>query len=169
MQGQQTARQRVWIGLGGNVGDVLASFRTALSAMRHLPETEVIAVSKVYHTPPSGPVTDQPPFLNAVVEVVTSLELPDLMRWCLQVERMLGREREVPQGPRTIDLDLIAAETESCCTDVLQLPHPRAHERAFVLLPLADLAPGLVLAGRPVSEWLAACDLADITIADDCL
>ncbi|MFN7520002.1 MAG: 2-amino-4-hydroxy-6-hydroxymethyldihydropteridine diphosphokinase [Lysobacteraceae bacterium] len=145
MQAERTAR-RAWVGLGGNLGDVDAAFASAIAGLRAAPGIEVIAVSRRYRTAAWG-VTDQPPFLNAVVALDTTLEPVELLDALLALERAAGRDRsrETRWGPRPLDLDLLAVDGMVFHTPRLVLPHPRAHERAFVIVPWADLAPDLEL------------------------
>ena len=139
-----------YVALGANLGDREASIRRAaelIGAQR---------LSTIIETPPWG-VTDQPDFLNAVAELETDLGPRPLLERLLEVERELGRVRGGRRwGPRTIDLDLLVLGDETSDTPALQLPHPRLHERPFVLVPLAELAPGLVIPGRgPVADLLS--------------
>jgi 2-amino-4-hydroxy-6-hydroxymethyldihydropteridine diphosphokinase len=131
-----------YVGLGANLGDREASIRRAaeLIGARRL--------SPIYETEPWG-IVDQPDFMNAVAEVDTELGPRELLDRLIEVERELGRVRDGKRwGPRTIDLDLLVFGAETSDTAALQLPHPRMHERLFVLVPLADLAPDLVVPGR---------------------
>lgn len=144
---------RAYIGLGSNLGDREQSIRRAaelIGARR---------VSTIRETEPWG-IEDQPFFLNAVAEVETDLPPRRLLDRLLEVERKLGRTRDGARfGPRTIDLDLLLYGDETIDEAGLQVPHPRLHERRFVLEPLAELEPSLVVPGRgPVSALLAALD-----------
>ena len=151
-----TAR-RAWVGLGGNVGDVSACFASALAQLAATDGIDVVRVSRAYRTPAWG-VTDQPDFINAVAEFATSLAPLALLDVLQAVERAHGRDRAREQrwGPRTLDLDLLAMEGEVLDTPALQLPHPRAVERAFVLVPWSEIAPGLDLPGLGRVDALAA-------------
>ena len=113
----------------------------------------------MYECEPVGK-TDQPRFLNAAVAIETDLEPHDLLRECLRIERLCGRERLERWGPRTLDLDILAYEDRVVCSAGLIIPHPRLHERAFVLLPLAEIAPDLVVPGgaATVAELASAVD-----------
>jgi 2-amino-4-hydroxy-6-hydroxymethyldihydropteridine diphosphokinase len=144
----QGALTRCWIGLGGNVGDVGAAFDAALAHLDALPGLRLIAQSRRWRTPAWG-VTDQPDFINAVAEFHTALEPLALLDALQAVERAHGRDRAKEQrwGPRTLDLDLLAVEGVVLDSPGLVLPHPRLAERAFVLVPWAELAPGLHLPG----------------------
>jgi 2-amino-4-hydroxy-6-hydroxymethyldihydropteridine diphosphokinase len=148
---------RAYVGLGSNLGDRERTIRDALEALAGEPEVRVVAVSTLIDTEPVG-LVDQPRFLNGVAELETTLGARDLMRVLLQVERRFGRRREgvPPQGPRTLDLDLLLygqAEIDEPC---LRVPHPRLHERGFVLGPLAEVAPGLEVPGKGRIETLLA-------------
>jgi 2-amino-4-hydroxy-6-hydroxymethyldihydropteridine diphosphokinase len=127
-----------FIALGSNLGDRLATLRHAAHALQTL--GSVRASSRVWETRAMY-LEDQPPFLNAAVALVTPLAPLALLDELLRIERSLGRVRTVRNGPRTIDLDLIAHGDTTLCSERLTLPHPRLHERAFVLCPLAEIAP----------------------------
>ena len=147
---------RAYVGLGSNLGDRQATLDAALSALADDPEIDVVAVSAVRETDPVG-LTQQPRFLNAAAAVETELDPRSLLERLLAIERRLGRTRAGPRfGPRTIDLDLLVYGSERLAEPGLELPHPRLHERRFVLEPLAELDPGLVVPGRgPVGALLA--------------
>ena len=144
---------RAYVGLGTNLGDREATLRQAVDLLRE--RVDVRAVSSVRETEPWG-LVDQPPFLNAAVEVETELTARELLDLLFDVEQSLGRTREGPRyGPRTIDLDLLVYGEETLDEPGLTVPHPRLHERRFALEPLAELAPDLVVPGRgPVSRLL---------------
>lgn len=142
---------RAYIGLGSNLGDSLAVLRSATARLAGL--GAVLAASPVYETDPVG-YEDQPAFLNAVVLLDTTLEPPALLDGLLAIEAEFHRERTVRWGPRTLDLDLLWYEGVTSADDRLTLPHPRAHEREFVLRPLTDLDPQLPLAGSTAGELL---------------
>jgi 2-amino-4-hydroxy-6-hydroxymethyldihydropteridine diphosphokinase len=130
---------RVFVGLGSNVGDRLGKLKAAAGALDGLPSTRVVGRSPVYETSPVGP--RQRDFLNAVVEVRTAAEPAEFLR-CLQgIERRLGRRRRAKWGPREIDLDILFHGRRRVRAGKLSVPHPRLRERLFVLRPLADLAP----------------------------
>ena len=151
------------IALGGNVGDVRSTFDRAVAMLCDGGEVRFLARSSNYRTPPWG-VTDQPPFVNAVIAVATSLSPHDLLARALKVERAFGRDRESERrwGPRTLDLDLLAYDDLVLHSPDLTLPHPRLFERAFVLVPLAEIAPDRVIAGIRVSDALKRIDTGGI-------
>jgi 2-amino-4-hydroxy-6-hydroxymethyldihydropteridine diphosphokinase len=151
------------LGLGGNVGDVRATLDAAIALFADGADVTLIARSSDYATPPWG-VTDQPPFVNCAIAVETTLAPRALLDRALCVERALGRDRarEERWGPRTIDIDLIACDDLSLNEPDLVLPHPRLFERAFVLVPLAEIAPDRRIAGRRVRDALAQLDTAGI-------
>jgi 2-amino-4-hydroxy-6-hydroxymethyldihydropteridine diphosphokinase len=151
------------VALGGNVGDVRETFDRAIALLCDGHAVRLTARSSDYRTPPWG-VADQPPFINAVIEVATALSARDLFARMRDVERALGRDRgkERRWGPRTLDLDLLAYDDLTLDGAELTLPHPRLFERGFVLVPLAEIAPGRVIAGRPVREALARTGVGGI-------
>jgi 2-amino-4-hydroxy-6-hydroxymethyldihydropteridine diphosphokinase len=142
---------RAYVGLGANLGDREATMRRAIGLLG----VEVVAVSTLRETDPVG-YEDQPRFLNAAVAIETTLTPEELLDRLLAVERELGRTREGPRyGPRTIDLDLLLYGDEIVDEPGLRVPHPRLAERRFVLEPLFELEPGLVIPGvGPVSALL---------------
>lgn len=146
---------RAFLGLGGNIGDPTAAMAAALRMLDASPDIEVAAVSSLYRTPPWGKL-DQPDFINAAAELRTSLSPRALLEACLAAERNLKRVRAERWGPRAIDIDILVFEGHAVKEEGLEIPHPRLTERAFVLEPLAELAPDLAIAGRPVARWLEA-------------
>jgi 2-amino-4-hydroxy-6-hydroxymethyldihydropteridine diphosphokinase len=146
-----------YIGLGSNLGDREAFLRRALERLRAEPQIDVTAVSSVRETDPVG-LVDQPRFLNAVARIETDLAPRDLLDRMLAAERALGRRRDGPRfGPRTIDLDLLVYGDEEIAEPGLIVPHPRLAERRFVLEPLHELDPSLVVPGcGRVSDLLSA-------------
>ena len=146
----------VLIALGGNVGDVRATFRKAIAHVCGMTQGVLVARSSDYATPPWGD-EDQDPFINACVEIETELDPHALLFVLQKVEKKFGRTRtkERRWGPRTLDLDLIAYDDVRLDKPELTLPHPRVFERAFVLVPLAEIAPDRVIAGRRVGDALA--------------
>jgi 2-amino-4-hydroxy-6-hydroxymethyldihydropteridine diphosphokinase len=153
---------RAYVGLGSNLGDREGTLRAALGRLRHLPETKVLRVSTLRNTEPVG-YLDQPRFLNGAAELETGLTARRLLGALLELERAFGRDRaSVPaQGPRTLDLDLLLYGQEQIDEPGLELPHPRLHERRFVLEPLAELDPSLEVPGKgSVQTLLARLDSA---------
>jgi 2-amino-4-hydroxy-6-hydroxymethyldihydropteridine diphosphokinase len=150
---------RAYVALGSNLGDREQMLRSALAAVAAEPGIEVVACSSFRETDPVG-FLEQPRFLNGAAVLVTELTARELLGRLLDVERRLGRTRTGPPlGPRTIDLDLLLYGAETIAEPGLQVPHPRLHERRFVLEPLVELAPDLVVPGRrSVSDLLAALD-----------
>ncbi len=133
---------QVFAGLGGNVGDRLAMLKAAVEAMQSDPEIEVVRTSSVYETSPVGP--EQPDFLNAVVELDTDLAAAELLARFQAIEVRLGRIRRPRWGPREIDIDLLFYGEETIDEEGITVPHPELGNRAFVLVPLSELAPSLV-------------------------
>jgi 2-amino-4-hydroxy-6-hydroxymethyldihydropteridine diphosphokinase len=148
---------RAFVALGSNLGDREATIRDALAALESQPGVTVAAVSTLIDTAPVG-VVDQPRFLNGVAALDTDLSARDLLDLLLDVEHRFGRTREgVPaQGPRTLDLDLVLYDDAEIDEPGLTVPHPRLHEREFVLGPLAEVAPGLEVPGKGKVETLRA-------------
>jgi 2-amino-4-hydroxy-6-hydroxymethyldihydropteridine diphosphokinase len=144
---------RAALSLGGNLGDARAIIAAALAALE-ASGVRVVARSSDYRTRPWGK-TDQPDFTNVSAVVETALPPLDLLAVCLEVERQLGRVRHERWGPRLIDIDLIAYDDVRMDTPALTLPHRHAHERGFVLIPLAEIAPDLLIGDRTVAELAA--------------
>ena len=139
------------------MNDPSAQLRRAAQALRKLPGTRSRRCSSLYRTAPVG-LTEQPDFINAVCEIDTTLSAPDLMRALLHIEQAQGRVRDIPGGPRSLDLDLLLYGDQISHDTDLTLPHPRLHERAFVLYPLAELAPALHIPGHGrVDSLLGSC------------
>jgi 2-amino-4-hydroxy-6-hydroxymethyldihydropteridine diphosphokinase len=145
---------RAYVGLGANLGDREATLRRALELLGARPGIEVVAVSSFRETDPVG-YLEQPRFVNAAAAVETELAPHELLDTLLAVERELGRTRDGPRfGPRTVDLDLLLYGDLRLDEPGLTVPHPRLHERRFVLEPLAEIAPGLVVVGLGAVEAL---------------
>jgi 2-amino-4-hydroxy-6-hydroxymethyldihydropteridine diphosphokinase len=151
----------VYLSLGGNLGDPARSMGAALRMLDADESMRVVVVSSLYRTPPWGKL-DQPDFLNAAAEISTVLAPHALLDLCLDVERRLKRVREERWGPRLIDIDILVFGDRIIHETGLEVPHPRMLERAFVLAPLAEIAPDLTVDGRSVVERLAALDSAGI-------
>jgi 2-amino-4-hydroxy-6-hydroxymethyldihydropteridine diphosphokinase len=144
------------IALGGNVGDVRATFKKAIVGISSAAQAVLVARSSDYATPPWGD-EQQARFINTCIEIETGLAPLRLLQVLQGIEQMFGRDRlrERRWGPRTLDLDLIAYDDMSMDQPELTLPHPRAIERAFVLVPLSEIAPDRLIAGRRIREALA--------------
>lgn len=157
--------RRATLGLGGNIGDPVRSMAEALRALDARADCRVVAVSRLYRTPPWGK-TDQDWFFNACALIETSLAPESLLDTCLGIERDMKRERKERWGPRTIDIDVLTFEGVEQAGGRLELPHPRMTGRGFVLMPLADVAPALKVQGRTVEAWLGEADVTGIEPAD---
>jgi 2-amino-4-hydroxy-6-hydroxymethyldihydropteridine diphosphokinase len=147
-----------YLGLGANLGDREASILAVLAALDSLPTIEVTAVSSLYETVPVG-MTDQPDFLNAVAQIQTSLRPEQLLQAVLHLETERGRVRNQRWGPRVIDVDILVYGDQSITLPGLTVPHPRLEERAFALVPLAEVAPEMVLPGRTAPVKIRAEEL----------
>jgi 2-amino-4-hydroxy-6-hydroxymethyldihydropteridine diphosphokinase len=147
------------VGLGGNIGDVRTTLDRAVAAFCDGTDVGLVAQSSDYATPPWG-VVDQPSFVNRCIAVETALAPRALLERALTVERSLGRDRTREQrwGPRAIDIDLLAYDDIAMEEPGLTLPHPRLFERAFVLVPLAEILPDRVIAGMRVRDAVARVD-----------
>jgi 2-amino-4-hydroxy-6-hydroxymethyldihydropteridine diphosphokinase len=151
----------IYLALGTNLGDRFANLQAAIAALP--PAVRVRSRSPVYETLPWG-LTSQPAFLNMVLKGETALAPVELLKHLKLLETELGRLPSVRWGPRRIDMDILFYDQLILDTPELTIPHPRLHERAFVLVPLADLAPSLVhpVLGKPVSQLLAAVDTTGV-------
>ncbi|PWB72785.1 MAG: 2-amino-4-hydroxy-6-hydroxymethyldihydropteridine diphosphokinase [Anaerolineales bacterium] len=151
----------IYLSLGSNLGDRSANLKQALSSLP--PQMEVKAKSKVYETPPWG-YEDQDNFLNQVVKAVTYLEPEPLLKHIKRLEVALGRKASFRYGPRLIDIDILFYDDLVYESPALTIPHPHAHERGFVLLPLMDIAPDLVhpVSGKSIRELIAFCEVGGI-------
>jgi 2-amino-4-hydroxy-6-hydroxymethyldihydropteridine diphosphokinase len=155
-----------YVALGSNLADPAAQVERGFAALAALPGTRLRARSRLYRTPPWG-VVDQPAFVNAAAALETSLAPRALLEALLAIEAGAGRVRGVRNGPRTLDLDLLAYGDCELREAGLTLPHPRLHERAFVLLPLADVAPGFDVPGQGrVADLLANVDTTGCVAID---
>ncbi|MCR5176330.1 MAG: 2-amino-4-hydroxy-6-hydroxymethyldihydropteridine diphosphokinase [Anaerovibrio sp.] len=142
-----------YISIGSNIGDKEANIKAAVNQLAASDKIQLISVSSLYRTPPWGN-TEQPFFLNGALLVRTSLKPHDLLSLCQDIERGLGRVRHEHWGPRTIDLDLLYIEGIKVRLPELVIPHPYMLERSFVLVPLQEIAPELMINGRGISEYL---------------
>jgi 2-amino-4-hydroxy-6-hydroxymethyldihydropteridine diphosphokinase len=145
---------RAAVALGSNIEDPQAQVQRGFDEIAALPETQLLARSRLYRTAPVGYV-DQPDFVNACALVETKLAPRALLAALLDLERRHGRVRHIPNGPRTLDLDIVLYGDEVIDEPGLKIPHPRAHERAFVLVPLVDVWPEATIPGKGAArEWL---------------
>jgi 2-amino-4-hydroxy-6-hydroxymethyldihydropteridine diphosphokinase len=151
----------VYLALGTNLGDRTANLKQAIAALT--PQLEVKAKSQVYETPPWG-FEDQPKFLNQVIKANTYLDPEPLLKHLKRLEVALGRKESFPNGPRLIDMDILFYDDLVLEKPSLVLPHPRLHERGFVLLPLLEIAPNLVhpVHKKSVREMAEMCDMTGI-------
>ena len=159
-----SAPVRAYIGLGANLGDAASTVESAISRLAAADDITLVAGSRLYRTPAWG-VTDQPDFINAVAGVDTTLPAEALLSLLLSIERDAGRDRAAERrwGPRALDLDLLLYGDRCIDAPGLRVPHPHLHERAFVLVPLAELAPRLVLDGHgPIAALLDRMATGDI-------
>ena len=155
--------ETAYIALGSNLEQPQRQLQAGFAALARLPGTQLIAQSSLYRSAPVG-YADQPDFVNAVAAIRTSLSPRDLLDALLNIEREHGRVREFPNAPRTLDLDIALYGTRVIDEPGLSIPHPRMHVRAFVMVPLAEIAPDAVVPGRgPVRELLAGVDVASVT------
>jgi 2-amino-4-hydroxy-6-hydroxymethyldihydropteridine diphosphokinase len=150
----------IFLGLGTNVGDRYANLQAALDALA--PKVRITARSPVYQTPPWG-YTEQADFLNMVVSAETELKPRGLLKFIKKIEKQVGRTATFRWGPREIDIDILFYDHLSLNTSKLTIPHPRVHQRAFMLVPLADLAPDL---RHPVTEKTIREHLAEVEAVD---
>lgn len=151
------SQERVYLSLGGNLDDPAKAMAAALRMLDADPRTNVISVSSLYRTPPWGKL-DQPDFLNAAAEISTSLSPREFLELCLEAERKLKRVREERWGPRLIDIDILAFGDRTIHEAGLEVPHPRMLERAFVLVPLTEIAPHFAIGGVSASDRLPLID-----------
>jgi len=146
----------VYVALGANLGDPASTLRAAFGALANLPDSRIVRSSSLYRTAPLG-LTEQPDFINAVAALETLLAPEAMLDALLDLESRFGRLRGEKNGPRSLDLDLLLYNDQLVDLPRLTLPHPRLHLRAFVLYPLAEIAPDLRLPGRGhITAWLPA-------------
>jgi 2-amino-4-hydroxy-6-hydroxymethyldihydropteridine diphosphokinase len=149
------------LGIGGNIGDVVDIMRRAVSYLDACDGIDILKISPLYKTPPWG-LEDQDWFINACLLISCTLPPKKLLAACQSIEKKLHRKRNIRWGPRTIDIDILTLEGFTSSDPALTVPHPRMHERAFVLVPLADIAPDLMVSGKTVSDWQKTVDCSDI-------
>lgn len=148
-----------FISIGSNIGEREVYLKQAVEALKERADTTVNKVSSIYETAPVG-YTDQADFLNIVISIQTTLSAQELLMICQGIEQELGRERTIRWGPRTVDLDILLYNQDNIETESLIVPHPRMAERAFVLVPLLEIAPNAVhpISGKAYSEEEAIHD-----------
>ena len=154
------------LGLGGNIGDPVAAMALALRRLDARQDCRVRDVSRLYRTPPWGK-TDQADFYNACAAIETTLAPHGLLEVCLEIERDMKRVRSERWGPRTIDIDVLTYDALDIDEQDLTVPHARMTERAFVLMPLADIAADLKVKGRTIADWLASTPAEGIVVANE--
>lgn len=167
LTGELRPFRRAVIGLGSNVGERLDNLQGAIDALLSSPEVHAVAASPVYETEPVGGPPGQPHYLNAVLIVDTTLSARSVIERAQAVEEAFGRERREQWGPRTLDVDLLALGDTVLDEGDVVVPHPRAHERAFVLAPWYDVDPEAVVPGRGrVADLLVGVDRSGVTRVD---
>lgn len=155
---------RAYVALGSNLEFPQQQILRAFEELAALPLTEVVKTSSLYRTAPVG-YDDQPDFINAAAELRTNLDPEKLLGYLLAIENLHGRKRPFPNAPRQLDLDLLLYDDRQMQTPELTLPHPRMHERGFVLLPLAEIAPDLSISGLAAGEGVAGLTVAQLAAA----
>ena len=151
----------VYLSLGSNIGDKKAYLEAALERLNQLPQTSLAAVSSFYETAAWGK-TDQDNFLNICCQLKTELAAQQLLIECQQIEKDLHRVRHEHWGPRTIDIDILLYGSEHIATESLKVPHPYMTERAFVLVPLFEIAPSLEICGHSITSYLKTLNLEEV-------
>jgi len=152
-----TSMHTAFVALGSNLGDPEKKVRQGIAALAELPQVRLAAASSLYRSAPVG-AADQPDFINAVAQLSTGLAPQALLAALLAIEYRFGRERSFRNAPRTLDLDLLLYDAQCIAEPGLAVPHPRMHQRAFVLAPLVEIAPACVIPGiGPAVQWLARC------------
>ena len=146
-----------YVALGANLGDPLATLRAAVAALADIPATSLVSTSSLYRTAPVG-LRNQPDFINAAARLQTTLSPEQLLLALFDIEAAFGRSRSVLNAPRTLDLDLLLHGDTTLEDQYLTLPHPRMHLRAFVLVPLLEIAPECTIPGLgPASDFIGGC------------
>lgn len=151
----------VYLSLGSNIGDKKSYLEAALERLNQLPQTSLAAVSSFYETAAWGK-TDQDDFLNICCQLKTELAAQQLLIECQQIEKDLHRVRHEHWGPRTIDIDILLYGSEHIATESLKVPHPYMTERAFVLVPLFEIAPSLEICGHSITSYLKTLNLEEV-------
>ncbi|MCW8109242.1 2-amino-4-hydroxy-6-hydroxymethyldihydropteridine diphosphokinase [Alteromonas ponticola] len=153
-------KERAYIGLGSNVGEAGKHIESAFLALSEVENTRLLRTASLYQSAPMGP-QDQPDFINSVCLIETGLAPESLLQQLQQIENNHGRERQGERwGPRTLDLDILLYGNHEIDTDTLTIPHYGMAEREFVLVPLFEIAPNMVMPdGKPISQWVAKCSL----------
>ncbi len=146
-------KHNVFLSLGSNIGDRQLHLEEATRLLNETKELSIVKTSSFYETDPVG-YTDQDAFLNCVIEVTTDLEPYDVLSHCMHVEQELKRKRIIRWGPRTIDVDVLLYDDLVMTDEKLTIPHPRMHERAFVLIPLYELNQNIKIQNRPIKELI---------------
>jgi 2-amino-4-hydroxy-6-hydroxymethyldihydropteridine diphosphokinase len=165
--GMRPIRQAV-IAIGSNLGDRLNRLQGAVAALEDTPEVQVVSVSSVYETQPVGAPEGSGPFLNAVVLIDTTLTVHTLLDRAHAIEDAFGRERSEPGAPRTLDVDLIVVGDRIADDETLTLPHPRAHERGFVLVPWLEIDPEGEIPGKGfVADLVGDVDTTGVVRRED--
>lgn len=155
-------RATAFVALGANLDDPVAQVRAAGTALADLPQSRLLRLSSLYRTTPVG-IHGQPDFINAVAALETQLTAHELLTALFAVEASFGRRRDYHHAPRTLDLDLLLFDAQTIDSELLSLPHPRMHLRAFVLAPLVEIAPDCLIPGRGSAvAWLAAVSMQHI-------
>jgi 2-amino-4-hydroxy-6-hydroxymethyldihydropteridine diphosphokinase len=155
-----------FVALGSNLDRPETKVRQAIAALGELPQARLVVASSLYRSAPLGR-TDQPDFINAVAQLSTTLAPRDLLAALLALEQRFGRKRSLRNAPRTLDLDLLLYDAQCIAEADLAVPHPRMHQRAFVLAPLVEIAPACVIPGvGAAADWLDRCaDQAIVRLA----
>lgn len=160
-------RSTAFVALGSNLRDPDWQVRQAIREIDEIPETALVKISSLYQTAPVG-IVDQPPFVNAVVQVETTLSPHDLLTHLTEIEQRHGRVRGEKNGPRTLDLDILLFNEWAIDDERLVTPHPRMHQRPFVLVPLLEIAPDVFIPDRGFARLLlATLDARDVCKLDD--
>jgi 2-amino-4-hydroxy-6-hydroxymethyldihydropteridine diphosphokinase len=165
--GMRPIRQAV-LALGSNLGERRERLQSAVAALEDTPEVTIVAVSSVYETEPVDALEGSGKFLNAVVLIDTTLTVHTLLDRALAIEEAFGRERSVKGAPRTLDVDLLVVGQRVCDDEQLKLPHPRAHERGFVLVPWLEIDPEGEIPGRGfVADLIGDVDTSGVRKRED--